>query len=198
MFHKRLAEKIKAGFAWSVISAEGERLPTKENVKDGESNNKYRSLLPFKITSAETEERSSESSQGETIPMTAEPPWAESRRNMEKMFENSQRKFQPEILLKKSEKEEEGATFKEPPIKRPTAAFHANADQNSGSGDVATIGLPTELVQSSELLAESVISMSVSVLSTEKTGEVALKNEMAATERNRSAERSIEFKSFAG
>ena len=178
MFHKRLADKIKAGFAWSVISEDGERIPAKGSAKDGESNHEDRSFLPLNI--AEVQE--------EIIPLTTDAPW-----NMEKVFGNSERKFQPEYLLKTPEKEEETAV-KEPPVKRPTAAFRATADQVSGSGEGITIGLPTELVQSSELLAESVISMSVSVLSAEKSCEIASKKGLGIQEHNRS----IEFKSFAG
>ncbi|MCL2305816.1 MAG: hypothetical protein FWC43_10780 [Planctomycetaceae bacterium] len=152
MFRKRLTDKIKAGFSWSVISEEGERIPANDQVQDCERTR-------------------------ETMSHEVDSPW-----NMEKMFGNSERKFRPEFLLKKSEKEE--TPIKEPAVKRPTAAFHAAADHKGE--------LPNELVQSSELLAESVISMSVSVLGTEKNSVTPSKKESPVPDR----ERSIEFKSL--
>jgi len=190
MFHKRLADKIKAGFAWSVISEDGECIPAKDHACGGESNDVGQSFLPLKVVSPDIAEVQQEVSLCETIPLTVDSPW-----NMEKVFNNSERKFQPEFLLKRPEKEE--STVAEPAVKRPTAAFRVDADQKNESGEGATIGLPDELVQSSELLAESVISMSVSVLSAEKSCEDATRKELkelVASERNRS----IEFRSFAG
>jgi len=179
MFHKRLADKIKAGFAWSVISEEGERLPAKDNVKDGELMNDNQShLLSLNVVSPEIEEVRETIPIKETIPGS---PW-----NMERMLNNSERKFQPEFLLKKPEKEE--SNVKVPPVKRPTAAFRVVMDQVSESGEVSSIELPTELVQSCELLADSVISMSLSVLSAEKPYEAPTKKGEISLDRCRSVE----------
>ena len=169
MFHKRLADKIKAGLAWSVISEEGERIPTNNNVKDGESIHDHSPPFP---PGTELPEKNDSS------PVAVDSPG-----NMEKMFDNSARKFHPEFLLKKPEKKE--LTVKEPLVKCPTAAFRAALEKNS---------VPNELVQSCELLAEAVISMSLSVLSAERVGGTSSKRELpSASDR----ERSIEFKTYA-
>ena len=165
MLHKRLADKIKSGMAWSVISEEGERIPTNNDAKDGESN--HDDLSPLSVVSSE---------ESETPPPVVDTPWS-----MEKALDNSGRKFQPEFLLKRPEKEEPAA--QEPPVKRPTAAFRTALEKNS---------VPKELVQSCELLADAVISMSLSVLSAEKTSDIPPQKEPSSPDR-----RSIEFKSFA-
>ena len=186
MLHKRLADKIKSGMAWSVISEEGERIPTSSNAKDGESNHGDQPLCPLNIVSPEIEKIQEEIAIGETRPLMADAP-----PSMEKMLDNSERKFKPEFLLKKPEKEE--PVVKESPVKRPTAAFRAASDQNSESSEVSAIKVPNELVRSCELLADSVISMSVSVLSAEKACVASPKRGDSVSDR----ERSIEFKSYA-
>ena len=180
MFHKRLADKIKAGLAWSVISEDGERVPANDNVKDGESNNNDQFSPPLSIVSSEIEAWHTGEAEPE-VSLAIDSPWS-----MSEMFDNSERKFQPEFLLKKPEKEE--AVVSEPPVKRPTAAFRTVAGQKGE----ASIELPDELVQSGELLAESAISMSVSVLSTEQASENPAKRDQPSSDR----ERSIEFRSF--
>jgi len=170
MFHKRLADRIKAGFAWSVISEEGERIPANDHARSGESNNENPAL---NAVAPEIEERRTRETES-----AANSPWS-----MEKMFGNSERKFQPEFFLKKSEGKEYPAT-QEPPVKRPTAAFRVPAEQK---GEVA-IELPGELVQSSPLLAESAIAMSVSVLSAKKIDEIPAKKEISSSDQYRSIE----------
>jgi len=171
MFRKRLADKIKASLAWSVISEEGERIPANSHAEDGGSN----------------DEANSKSNNENQSPF----PVGVVSQGVEKILENSERKFQPEFLLKKSEKKE--SVPQEPPVKRPTAAFRAAWNKDSGPGKVSAITVPSELVQSSELLAESAISMSLSVLSAEKEGNAPAKKGDSAPDR----ERSIEFKSYA-
>ena len=194
MFRKRLADKIKAGFAWSVISEDGERIPgnpemegESKNPPDAESvskkNNRYENAFTSEINAPEDKDCGKKKVSG-----TKGSDWT-----MEEMLDNSTLKFNPEFFQHKREKKQKEPVEQIPQVKRPTVAFHALADRKSDSGDVpVSILLPSEIVESSELLAETVISNSVSVLSCKEP-------QPSNTQRvfpNSDRRRSIEFKPY--
>ncbi len=183
MFRKRLTERIKAGFAWSVISEEGECIP----------GNETDAKLPSDESAPNSKIAAEIVANGMESPPSAEPqpPVIPCRTEMEDLLDNSARKFKPEFLLDRPKPAEPAA--KEPVAKRPTAAFRVVSEGEADSTDVpATILLPDEMVESSELLAESVISMSVSVLGADFVGEPSPKVAVGEFARTRS----IEFRSY--
>ncbi len=183
MFRKRLTERIKAGFAWSVISEEGECIPGNEtDAKLPSDESVPNSKIAAERVANEMVNIPSAEAQPSAIPCRTE---------MEDLLDNSTRKFKPEFLLDRPKPAE--PAVKEPAVKRPTAAFRVVSGGEADSVDVpATILLPDEMVESCELLAESVISMSVSVLASDQIGETALKSAIGESARTRS----IEFRSY--
>ena len=194
MFRKRLADKIKAGFAWSVISEDGERIPGNPEAECESNNpanaepvskksNRHENALPSEKIAPEHKEGGKKKVDG---PRGSD--WT-----MEEMLDNSTLKFNPEFYQHKREKKQEELSEQPPQVKRPTAAFHALADRKSDSGDVPiSILLPNEIVESSELLAETVISNSVSVLSFEEPQASNTQSVFTNSDRRRS----IEFKPY--
>ena len=194
MFRKRLADRIKAGFAWSVISEDGERIPgnpeTESESKNpsgaepmSKKNNRRESALPSAKDAPENKGSAEKKANG---PKGSD--WT-----MEEMLDNSALKFNPEFYQHKREKKQEESSEQTPKVKRPTAAFHALADRKSDSGDMPiSILLPSEIVESSELLAEAAISKSVSVLSSEEPQPSNTQKVFPDSDRRRS----IEFKPY--
>ena len=194
MFRKRLADKIKAGFAWSVISEDGERIPGNPETECESKNppgaepvskkiNQYENAFPSEKNAPKHKE-----GRKKKVSEPSGSDWT-----MEEMLDNSTLKFDPEFFQHKREKKQEEPVEQTPQVKRPTAAFHALADRKSDSGDVPiSILLPSEIVESSELLAETVISKSVSVFSSEEPQSTKPKGFSTDCDRGRS----IEFKPY--
>ena len=194
MFRKRLADRIKAGFAWSVISEDGERIPGNPETECESKNpsgaesvskkaNRYENAFPSEKNAPENKENREKKARE-----LKGSDWT-----MEEMLDNSALKFNPEFYQHKREKKQEESNEQTPQVKRPTAAFRALADRKSDSGDVPiSILLPSEIVESSELLAETAISKSVSVLSSEQPQPSNAQGFFSDSERCRS----IEFKPY--